>query len=107
MDTRLRRATMFELVLLVVGIAIGVIGFYMINNLFVAEGALTWELLMDAFLWLILIVLLINAATMADVKEELAIVIREHIEETKLLKDIEHDMLKELRLLREDMSRKR
>lgn len=99
----LRRVNVFEIILLLVGLAIGIIGFITINNLYSAQGALSWQMLISVFLWLVLIVLLILAATMEDVKEELAIVIKEHIEETKVLRNIEHDMLKEIKLLRDDL----
>jgi len=59
------------------------------------------------FLWLILIVILILAATMEDVKEELAIVIKEHIEETKLLRDISNSQLEQLKLLNERLGKKK
>jgi len=92
----LRRINFFEVVLLIVGISVGVIGFMMINSQYQQDPVLSWELFTSVFLWLILIVILILAATMEDVKEELAIVIKEHIKETKLLKEISNSQLEQL-----------
>lgn len=96
----LRRITFFEVVLLIVGICIGVVGFKVIKMLYESSGSvLSYDLFITIFLWLTLIILLILAATMEDVKEELAIVIREHINETRVLRDINKEMLEEIRLL--------
>lgn len=98
----LRRANAFELILLVVGVSIGVVGFIMINRLYLQEGALTWNVLLASFIWLMLIIQLILTATMEDVKEELAVIIKEHVNETRLLRELERDTLNEIKLLRED-----
>jgi uncharacterized membrane protein len=96
----LRRINFFEVVLLVVGLCIGVVGFKIVNMLYQMSGSeLSYDLFITIFLWLILIVLLILAATMEDVKEELAIVIREHISETRVLRNINRETLEEIRLL--------
>jgi len=110
----IRKINFFEVVLLIVGISVGIVGFMMINSLYQVDPVISWDLLGAVFLWLILIVILILAATMEDVKEELAIVIREHIEETKimredtrLLKQINNRQLEELVLLRKELARKK
>jgi hypothetical protein len=102
-----RKLNFFELVLLLVGIGVGVVGFLMINRQYQEDLSLTWELYQTVFLWLLLIVMLILAATMEDVKEELAIVIKEHIEETRLLRDINKELLSETQLLRADLTPKK
>lgn len=103
-----RKVNFFEIVLLVVGLSVGIVGFAIIRNLYLAEPVLSWQLFTTVFLWLILIVLLILAATMEDVKEELALVIGELVEETRLLKKLNNSQLEEIKLLREDMrNRKR
>ncbi|MBI5072285.1 hypothetical protein HZA99_00550, partial [Candidatus Woesearchaeota archaeon] len=61
---------------------------------------LSWNMLHATFLWLILLVLLIVAAVLENIKEELCIMIKEHILETKLLR-------KETVMLKECMKRKR
>jgi hypothetical protein len=101
-----RKLNFFELVLLLVGISVGIVGFMMINNQYQVEGMITWDLFQTVFLWLLLIVILILAATMEDVKEELAIVIKEHIEETKILREINSQMLEETKLLRSDLGKR-
>ncbi len=96
----IRRINFFEVVLLIVGLCIGVVGFKIINMLYMMSGSeMSYDLFITIFLWLILIVLLILAATMEDVKEELAIVIREHISETRVLRNINKETLEEIRLL--------
>jgi hypothetical protein len=100
-----RKLNFFELVLLLVGIGVGIVGFLIINNQYKEDPTLTWDLYQTVFLWLLLIVMLILAATMEDVKEELAIVIREHIEETKILKDINKQLLDETRSLHSAMNK--
>lgn len=104
---KVRPTTSFEIILFIVGVAVGILGFSMVNQVFVQEGGMTWRVLTDAFLWLILLVLLILAATTEDVKEELAVIIKELVRETRVLRDIEHDMLNEIKLLREDLNRRR
>ncbi|MBN2567056.1 hypothetical protein JXB02_03170 [Candidatus Woesearchaeota archaeon] len=106
MKSPFRKANVFELILLIVGVGIGILGFNLINGLYAEDQAMTWNLLQTVFLWLVLIVMVILAATMEDVKEELAIVIREHMEETRLLKDISHESLQEIKLLREELARR-
>ena len=82
-----RTSTLFEKLLLIVGIAIGIIGFWMINTLYKEESMLSWEFLMVTFLWLLLIFIVILTASNESIKEELSIIIKEHIEETRLIKE--------------------
>jgi multisubunit Na+/H+ antiporter MnhF subunit len=114
-----RKINFFELTLLIVGVGVLVVGFMIINNPYEADRVLSWDLFQTVFVWLVLIVLLVLAATMEDVKEELAIVINEQTEETRLLKqetslmkqeigllkEIESKQLEELKLLRKKMTR--
>jgi hypothetical protein len=104
MVTWTRKLNFFELVLLLVGISVGVVGFLIINKQYQMDPTISWDLYQTVFLWLLLIVMLILAATMEDVKEELAVVIREHIEETKLLRDLNKKLLDETMLLRSDLT---
>lgn len=89
-----RKLNAFEIGLFFTGLAVIVIGFYAIRKQYLLDGYLSWGLLQGIFLWLILLLLLIIAAIMENVKEELTIVIKEHILETKLLRQ-ETSMLKE------------
>jgi surface polysaccharide O-acyltransferase-like enzyme len=84
---KFRTATLFEKLLLIVGISISIVGFWFINQVYYSNPALSWSFLMVTFLWLILIFLVILTDSNESIKEELSYIIREHIEETKLLKE--------------------
>jgi len=100
-----RKINFFEIVLLVVGLAVGIVGFMLINTVYKQTEMISWGLLSTVFLWLLLIVMLILAATTEDVKEELAIVMRENIAETKLLREINKRHLDETKLLRRSLKK--
>ncbi len=102
-----RKINFFEIVLLIVGIGVGAVGLWVIGSQYRADPTLSWELFQTVILWLSLIILLILAATMEDVKEELGIIIREQVRETKLLKDISQRQLDEIRLLRAELTKKK
>jgi Ca2+/Na+ antiporter len=90
-----------------VGILVTVVGFFFINKLYTGEGHLSWALLQAAFLWMLLIFLIILTDSNETIKEELKEEIREHKKETKLLRDISEQQLKELQLLRKTLSAKK
>ncbi len=94
---RFQRATFFEKLLLVVGLAIGVIGFWLINTVYLKEPTLSWSFIISIFLWFILIFIIILTDSNESIKEELSVIMREHIKETKLVK-------KEISLLNQDLS---
>lgn len=82
-----RQPNIFEKILLLIGILIVIIGYSFIHRMYLASGTgLSWELLIVMFLWLILAVLLIQLAVNENVKEELRIIIEEHLEEIRLLR---------------------
>jgi len=83
----LRRSTLFEKLLLIIGISIGIIGFWLINSLYKQDMLITWQFLTSVFLWLMLIFIVILTASNESVKEELSTIIKQHIEETKLVKN--------------------
>ena len=93
-------ATLFEKLLLVVGIFISIAGFWLINKTYSTEPGINWAFITSVFLWLILIFVVILTDSNESVKEELGTIIKEHIEETKLLK-------KEVIILRELMNKRR
>ena len=93
-ETVVRKLTFFEIGLSFAGIAVMFVGFYAVHKQYLMDGYLSWGLLHAIFLWLILLVLLIVAAILENVKEELGVMIKEHILETKLLRQ-EAVMLKE------------
>lgn len=101
----LRKVNFFEIVLLIVGLGVGVVGLLLINYLYQDTQVITWDLIQTIFLWLLLIIFLIVAATVEDVKEEITIIIRENIKETKLLREINKSQLEEAKRLRKDIKK--
>lgn len=113
MEIKYRKSNFFERVLLVVGLVVIIVGFIFINKVFMSDANLGWDMLQAIFLWLMLIVLIVLLATEEDVKEELAIIIKEHIEETKIMKEetkllrqINDEQLQELKLMRQTKKRR-
>jgi uncharacterized membrane protein len=110
----MRKINFFEKTILVVGFGVLLVGLLMISNLYKMERELSWELYQAIFIWLVLIVTLVLAATTENVKEELSIIMAKLAQETGLLKEetrlmkqeimilkeIQHKQLEELRLLR-------
>ena len=95
----LQRLNFFEKMLLIVGLAVTVTGFYYINKIYTGEGHLSWALLQAAFLWLLLLFMIILTDSNESIKEELKEVIEKHVEETRLLKKISSEQLAELKVL--------
>lgn len=95
-----RTPTIFEVGLFLAGLAVTIVGFYAIHKQYILDGYLSWGLLQGIFLWLILLVLLILAAIVENVKEELAVIIKELLAEIKLMRN-------ETSLLKECIKRKR
>ncbi len=95
-----RTPTIFEVGLFLAGLAVTIVGFYAIHKQYILDGYLSWGLLQGIFLWLILLVLLNLAAIVENVKEELAIIIKELLVEIKLMRS-------ETILLKECIKRKR
>lgn len=68
------KLNVFEIVLLIVGIAAAVLGFQLINIVYKAEGGqLSWLMIIAIFTWLTLLVMFILLSLMVDVsKRELS-----------------------------------
>jgi len=81
-----RKTTLFEKALMILGLAVLVIGFLVINSLFRLDGGLTWPALIAMFLWLIILLLMILVSSSQDIKEELSILISKSNEELRLLR---------------------
>jgi len=82
-----RNPNIFEKILLIIGVLIVIIGYSFIHRVYVMDGyLLSWQLLQTMFLWLLLAVMLIMLAVTENVKEELRIIIEEHLQEIKLLR---------------------
>lgn len=116
-----RKSNLFERVLLVVGLSVMGLGFHFINSVYQRNNPELWGMVTSVFLWLLLIIMVVLLATEEDVKEELGMIMRLHIEETKLLKEevrylkedtillrqIMKDQLEETKLLRKEVSEHR
>jgi hypothetical protein len=101
------RLNFFEKMLLIIGISVTIIGFYYINKIYTGDGHLSWALLQAAFLWLLLLFMIILTDSNESIKEELREVIQKHIEETKILKEISKEQLQELKLIQASLKTKR
>ena len=67
-DTKMN---VFEIVLLVVGIAAAILGFQLINQVFRAENSqLSWLMIIAIFSWLTLLVMFILLSLMVDVSKK-------------------------------------
>jgi len=89
-----RKTTFFEKALLVVGIIIVVLGYALIQKMSALEGAvLTWNVVSNIFLWLLVVLVVVLLAVNENVKEELKEVISNQTEEIKVVRQ-------ELRMLR-------
>ena len=63
----------FEIVLLIVGIAAGILGFQLINKVYAVEVEVSWLMVIAIFTWLMLLVLFILLSITVDVsKKQLA-----------------------------------
>ena len=65
------KMNVFEIVLLIVGIAAAILGFQLINQAYKLEGSqLNWMMVIAIFSWLILLVLFILLSLMVDVSKK-------------------------------------
>ena len=80
-----RKTSSFEKMLLIVGLLILVIGYFLISKTYVVEGSeLSWGFLQAIFLWLLMVIFIILLAIGEDIKEGILI---QQLEEIKSLKD--------------------
>ncbi|MBI3033922.1 hypothetical protein HYY72_02085 [Candidatus Woesearchaeota archaeon] len=101
----LKKVTFFEKAVLIIGLFTIAIGFYFIQRIYVIDQQLSWLMLIAIFSWLSLLLLIIISSLNANVKEELSEVIRESADETRLLKEITHQLLDEIKLLRKGVKK--
>ena len=102
-----RKVTMFEVMLLILGIVVLIVGFILIRNTFISTGkTLSWFMIGAIFSWLTLLILFVVSELNADVKEELSIVMREHVDQTMMLTEINQSVLDEIKEMRQDMNKK-
>ena len=82
---KVRRTSSFEKMLLIVGLLVLFIGYFLINKVYIVEGSkLSWGFLQTIFLWLLMVIFIILLAIGEDIKEGILI---EQLDEIKSLKD--------------------
>ena len=62
--------TIFEGILLGVGLLASALGFHLINQLFISEGSISWLMVVSIFNWLILLVLFVLLSLMVDLSRK-------------------------------------
>ena len=102
-----RKINVFEKLLLPVGIGLTFFGFYLILLAGQTNTDSAWLRLTTVFSWMMLLFLVIVTATTEDMKEELGLIQREHVTEIKLLREITHEQLQEIKLMRQETKIKR
>jgi len=60
----------FEIVLLIVGVTTGVLGFNLINQAYALQKSLSWLMIIAIFNWLMLLVLFISLSITVDVSKK-------------------------------------
>ncbi|MBS3097790.1 hypothetical protein J4209_03250 [Candidatus Woesearchaeota archaeon] len=81
-----RKPNVFEKIFLIVGLFIIIISYAFVHRMVIEEGIFSWIAIQTLFLWLILVVLIILTAANENTKEELKIVIKNQLDEVKLLR---------------------
>ena len=64
------KINLFEVVLLIVGVATAILGFILINRIYIKEGEMTGVMVVAIFSWLTLIVLFISLSAAVDVSKK-------------------------------------
>ena len=82
----IRTPTIFEKLLLVVGIVVVIIGYGIIHKLALIDKALSWNMILSIFLWMLVILLIVMTAVTENVKEEVRAVLEREIEKIRLLR---------------------
>lgn len=96
-----RKSNFFEKIILIVGLGIILLGLHFINSIYSKGLTDLWGLVESVFLWLILIVMVVQLATEEDVKEELSMIMHHQIDEMKLIKEEIQIMKEEYRMIRQ------
>ena len=80
-----RKTSSFEKMLLIVGILVLLLGYFLINKVYIIEGnQLSWGFLQTTFLWLLMIIFIIMLAIGEDIKEGILL---QQLEEIKALRE--------------------
>lgn len=92
MPEKKRKTSIFEKLLLLIGLLILVIGYFLINKVFISEGYnLSWGLLQTVFLWLLMVIFIIMLAIGEDIKEGILL---DQFDEIKALRKDISDFLR-------------
>ena len=59
----------FEIILLIVGIGVAILGFQLINQVFLVEKELSWLMIIAIFNWLMLLILFIALSLGVDISK--------------------------------------
>ena len=80
-----RHTSIFEKLLLIVGLLILIMGYFFINRVFIEEGyKVSWGFLQTVFLWLLMVIFIIMLAIGEDIKEGILL---QQLDEIKSLKE--------------------
>jgi|TARA_B100001964_G_scaffold245721_1_gene335150 hypothetical protein len=66
----MQKVSTFEVVLLIAGITTTILGFQLINQVFVKEGGMSWLMVIAIFNWLMLLVLFVSLSLAVDVTKK-------------------------------------
>ncbi|MBL7055875.1 hypothetical protein ISS07_03115 [Candidatus Woesearchaeota archaeon] len=81
-----RKTSAFEKLLLIVGALILIVGYIMINKVYIVQnGQLTWGFLQTTFLWLLMVIFIILIAIGEDIKES---ILTRQLAELKNIKEL-------------------
>ena len=76
-----RKVGTFEIILLIVGIGVAILGFQLINQVYSIEKEISWLMVIAIFNWLMLLVLFILLSLTVDASKK-------QLEETKKIGDM-------------------
>ena len=92
MPEKKRKTSAFEKLLLIIGLLILVLGYFLINKVFISEGYdLSWGFLQTVFLWLLMVIFIVMLAIGEDIKEGLLL---DQFEEIRALRRDIHNVMK-------------
>ena len=66
----MRKIHIFDFLTLIVGLAVFVLGFKLINTIYVVENEITWNMIMTLFIWLILVLVFIFLSISVDISRK-------------------------------------
>ncbi|MAE43236.1 hypothetical protein CMO93_05670 [Candidatus Woesearchaeota archaeon] len=88
-----RKVGTFEIILLIVGIGVAILGFQLINQVYSIEKEISWLMVIAIFNWLMLLVLFILLSLTVDASKK-------QLEETKKIGDmLKQEKIKKRKLI--------